>query len=49
VYAWEDVEPTAWMDPEFMKAFEENGESVTVAESTQANVRVKLIPAEAGK
>lgn len=46
VYAWEDVEATAWMDPEFMKTFDGKGEKVTVAESAQVNVQVKAIPAE---
>ena len=49
VYAWEDVESTAWMDPEFMKPLEDMGESVTVGESGQASVQVNLIPAESEK
>jgi protocatechuate 3,4-dioxygenase beta subunit len=49
VYAWEDVESSAWMDPEFMKPLEDNGESVTVGESAQANVRVSVIPADLDK
>src|ERR1017187_3121257 len=32
VNAWENVEATAWMDPEFMKPLEGMGESVTVEE-----------------
>ena len=43
-YAWDDVEPGSWMDPDFMKPLEEKGESVTVAESSQASVQVNLIP-----
>jgi hypothetical protein len=49
VYAWEDVESTAWMDPEFMKPLEGMGESVTVGESDRASVQVNLIPAESEK
>jgi hypothetical protein len=49
VYAWEDVESTAWMDPEFMKPLEGMGESVTLGESDRANVQVNLIPAESEK
>ncbi|MBI5086969.1 MAG: carboxypeptidase regulatory-like domain-containing protein [Acidobacteria bacterium] len=45
VYAWEDVESTAWMDPEFMKPLESKGEAVTVAENAQATVQINLIPA----
>lgn len=49
VYAWEDVESTAWMDPEFMKPLQGMGESVTVDEGDQASVQVNLIPAESEK
>jgi len=40
VYAWEEVEPTAWMDPEFMK--DVKGEAVTVGEGASASVGVKV-------
>ena len=49
VYAWEDVESTAWLDPEFMKPLEGIGEPVTVGESDKASVQVNLIPAESAK
>ncbi len=49
VYAWEDVESSAWMDPEFMKPLEAKGESVTVGESAQASVQVNLISADSEK
>ncbi|HLK63156.1 MAG TPA: carboxypeptidase-like regulatory domain-containing protein [Bryobacteraceae bacterium] len=45
VYAWEDVEPTAWMDAEFMKPVLGKGEAVTVEESGRAEVQVSMIPA----
>ena len=41
-YAWEEVEATAWLDPEFMKAFEKDGEALKVEEGGQANVTVKV-------
>ncbi len=44
VYAWEDVEPTAWMDAEFMKPFLGKGETVKVGESGRTEVEVSLIP-----
>jgi hypothetical protein len=31
--AWDDVEPDAWFDPEFLKRFEAQGESVTLPAS----------------
>ena len=49
VYAWEDMESTAWRDPEFMKPPEGRGTSVTVGESGKAGVQVNLIPAESEK
>jgi 5-hydroxyisourate hydrolase-like protein (transthyretin family) len=49
VYAWEDVEPTAWMDSEFMKLLLGKGETVTVEESGRAEVEVTVIPANSEK
>jgi hypothetical protein len=49
VYAWEDVEPTAWMDAEFMKPFLAKGETVTVEDSGRAEVEVSVIPANSEK
>jgi 5-hydroxyisourate hydrolase-like protein (transthyretin family) len=46
VYAWEDVESGAWMDPEFMKPLEDKGEAIKLEESGQANVQATIIPAE---
>ncbi|MEO8592138.1 MAG: carboxypeptidase regulatory-like domain-containing protein [Candidatus Solibacter sp.] len=39
-YAWEDVEPGAWMDAEFLKPYE--GEKVSLEESGRANVQLKV-------
>lgn len=47
VYAWEDVDPSAWQDPEFMKPFETKGESISIRENSRENLRLKVIPAEA--
>jgi hypothetical protein len=49
VFAWEDVEMGAYMDPDFMKPVENKGESLTLRESDQKSVQVTLIPADAGK
>jgi hypothetical protein len=46
-FAWEDVESGAWMDPDFIKPVEDKGASVTLSESGQETVQVKLIPADA--
>jgi uncharacterized surface anchored protein len=42
-YAWEDLEAGAQMDPDFLKPFESKGQSVAVAESSQAAVQLALI------
>jgi len=47
VFAWEDVETGAYMDPEFMKPVESLGESVTIRENSKELLKLKLIPAEA--
>jgi hypothetical protein len=46
VYAWEDLEAGAYMDPEFMKPLDGRGESVTIRESSKESLQLKLIPAE---
>jgi hypothetical protein len=45
-YAWEDLEFGAYMDPDFMKPFEDKGEAVTLRESDRNSVQLKLLPAE---
>jgi hypothetical protein len=47
VFAWEDVESGAWMDPNFIKPVADKGVSVKVDESGQESADVKLIPADA--
>ena len=44
LFAWEDVEDTAWMDPEFLKAFDDKGRPVTVREGGSESVELKVIP-----
>lgn len=45
VFAWEDVEDTAWLDPEFLKPVEDKGERVTVGEGATGSVQLTVIPA----
>ena len=44
-YAWEDVESTAWMDPDFMLPLADKGTPVSLSESGALSVQVPLIPA----
>jgi hypothetical protein len=47
VYAWDDVEPGAYVDPDFVKPVENRGATVTVHESGHEKVQLDLIPADA--
>jgi protocatechuate 3,4-dioxygenase beta subunit len=44
-FAWEDLEPGAYMDPDFMKPLESKGEPVTIRESDQKTLSLTMIPA----
>jgi hypothetical protein len=46
VYAWEDIETGAYMDPDFMKPHESAGEKVEIAEGAHSTVQVKSVAAE---
>jgi len=45
-YAWEDVDYGAYMDPDFLKPVEDQGEAVSLKEGEQKNVSLKMIPAD---
>jgi carboxypeptidase family protein len=47
LFAWDDVETGAYEDPEFLKSFEELGESLTIREGSRESKQLKLIPSEA--
>jgi hypothetical protein len=46
IYAWEEIEPGAQEDPDFVKPHESAGDAVTLKESGHETVQLKLIPAE---
>ncbi len=46
LFAWEEIESGAYMDPDFMKPVEEKGESITLRKDTKESVQLKVIPAE---
>jgi hypothetical protein len=43
LFAWDDVENNDWFDPDFLKAFEDKGEPVTVTDNAQRSSGVHLI------
>jgi hypothetical protein len=48
LYAWDEIEDGAYMDPEFMKPFASKGESVSVKEGSQLSEQLTLISAAPG-
>jgi hypothetical protein len=44
--AWEDIQQSAYRDPEFVKPYEGRGETVKLDASARQAVQVKVIPAE---
>jgi protocatechuate 3,4-dioxygenase beta subunit len=46
IYAWEDLEPGAPEDPDFVKPHESAAEAVSVKESSHETVQLKVVPAE---
>jgi len=46
VYAWDEVEYGAWMEPDFVKPFESRGEAANVGEGARLTVQVNLISAD---
>jgi hypothetical protein len=46
VYAWEETEFGAWMDPDYLKPVESRGEAVSLSEGGRSTVQVNLIPAD---
>jgi 5-hydroxyisourate hydrolase-like protein (transthyretin family) len=46
LFAWEDLEPGEYMDPEFLKPVEERGYAVQIREGSRESAELKLIPAE---
>ena len=46
LYAWEEVAADAWLDPDFLKPFENKCESVTLREGEQKTLTIKAIPGD---
>ena len=44
-FAWEKVDPGAYVDPDFLKPFESKAESFDIAANEQKSVQLKMIPA----
>jgi hypothetical protein len=44
LFAWEDIEPFSYFDPDVLKQFEDNGKPIHVLETTKDTIDLKLIP-----
>ena len=44
-FAWDDLEPYAYTDPDFLRKDEERGTPVTVSESSKLTIETRIIPA----
>lgn len=45
VFAWEDLEPNSYRDPEVLRRYEALGKPVTIGESPSQAIQLKMIPA----
>jgi hypothetical protein len=43
-FSWEEVEEGAWMDPEFVKRYEDRGKKIHVNEGGNPSLTVVAIP-----
>jgi len=46
LFAWEDVEYGAYMDPDFLRPVEDRGQSVSIQEGGRETVQLNLIPGD---
>src|SRR6266571_5843068 len=45
IFAWDAIEEYAYFDPDFLRAFEQQGKPVSISESSKQTVDVKVTPA----
>jgi 5-hydroxyisourate hydrolase-like protein (transthyretin family) len=46
LFAWEDIEPFSWFDPDVLKQYEIQGKAIHVKEMSREQIEMKLIPAQ---
>jgi len=44
LYAWDDIEPNAWMNADFMRDYEEFGAAITVTSNAKVSAELRIIP-----
>jgi hypothetical protein len=43
LFSWEEIESSAWEDPEFLKPFEEKGEKISLKDGDQKTLNLTAI------
>jgi len=43
IFAWKDIEPGAWQDPEVLQRYENQGQPVSVTSDSRLNIDVRLV------
>jgi len=43
VFAWDDIETGAWMDPDYLRRFEDRGRPLRISEGGTANLELRVI------
>jgi len=43
IFAWKDIEPGAWQDPEVLQRYENQGQPVSVTSNSKLNIDVRLV------
>jgi len=46
LYAWDNLESGAYMDPDVVKPFESQGVDFSIRENSKETAQLKLLPAE---
>jgi hypothetical protein len=44
IFAWQDLEPNGYFDPDLLRRSEPSGKEVRVSESSKLSVNVQVIP-----
>jgi hypothetical protein len=44
LFAWNEVEPGAWQDPEFIRVYENRGTAIQISEGSDETVQLTVIP-----
>jgi hypothetical protein len=45
LFAWEDLEPYGYFDPDFVRQYEALGTTVQISENAKTTVQIEVIPA----